>query len=95
MRNRPKLFSSHLTRRQRRVYGAVLGFYVFAFLAMVWPFYGLFNRARPLVLGMPLSLFYLAVLVTASFLVQLALFRWEGRRGADSEDDEHNGGEDA
>lgn len=84
---RPKLFSSHLTRRQRRVYGTVLAFYIFAFVAMIWPVYGLFNKARPLVLGMPLSLFYLACMVTASFLVQLALFRWEGRRGGDEDDE--------
>jgi len=90
MRRKPKLFSSHLTRRERRVYGAVLAFYICAFAAMVWPLYGLFNHARPLVLGMPLSLFYLACLVTASFIVQLALFHWEGRRGADEDDEEQS-----
>ena len=82
-----RFFSSHLTRSQRRVYGAVFAFYIFAFAAMVWPLYGLFNHARPLVLGMPLSLFYLAALVTASFVVQLALFRWEGRRRADEDEE--------
>jgi hypothetical protein len=78
---RPRLFGSHLTASQRHVYGAVLVFYLFAFAAMVWPVMTLFNRARPLVLGMPLSLFFVAVMVVASFLVQFALFRWEQRQG--------------
>lgn len=79
----PKFFGSHLSRSQRRVYGAVLAFYILAFAAMVWPLYGLFNHVRPLILGMPMSLFYIACLVISSFLVQLALFTWERRRGDD------------
>jgi hypothetical protein len=86
---RPRLFSSHLTRTQRRVYGAVLVFYLFAFFAMVPPVFSPFNKARPLVLGMPLSLFYLAAFIISSFLVLLAMFLWEGRR-----DDEPPGGDD-
>jgi len=77
---RPRLFSSHLTRSQRRVYGAVFVFYLFAFFAMVPPVYSLFNRAAPLVLGMPLSLFYLAALIMGSFGVLLILFLWESRQ---------------
>jgi len=75
-----RLFGSHLTAAQRRVYGAVLIFYLLAFAAMVWPVMTLFNRVRPLVLGMPFSLFFIASVVVASFLVQLALFRWEQRQ---------------
>jgi hypothetical protein len=78
-----KLFSSHLTRRQRLVYGAVVAFYVVLFFAMVPPVYSVFNRARPLVLGMPLSLFYLAVIIVSSFAVLLALFVWENRNEGD------------
>lgn len=77
---RPKLFSSHLTRIQRRVYGAVFIFYVFAFFAMVPPLYSPFNRIKPLVLGMPMSLFYLAAVIVSSFLVLLTLFLWESRQ---------------
>ena len=77
---KPKIFGSHLTPGERRVYGAVALFYVAAALGMTWPVYELFNHARPLVLGMPMSLFYLACWVVASFLVLLALFQWEGRR---------------
>ena len=82
---RLKLFGSHLTRQERSVYGAVLAFYAFAVLGMTWPVYSLFSRARPLILGMPLSLFYLACFVVASFFVLLALYRWEVRHG--DEDD--------
>ena len=78
---KPRLFGSHLNAAQRRVYGAVLVFYLFAFAAMVWPVMTLFNHVRPLVLGMPFSLFFVAVVVVASFLVQFALFRWEQRQG--------------
>lgn len=77
---RPRLFGSHLSRKERRVYGAVLAFYIFTIFAMTWPVYSAFSRARPLILGMPLSLFYLACFVVASFLVLLALYRWEVRR---------------
>jgi len=84
-----RLFGSHLTRTQRRVYGAVLLFYLAAFAAMVWPVMTLFNRVRPLVLGMPFSLFFIASVVVASFLVQLALFRWEQRQqGPEPPEDE-------
>ena len=78
-----KLFSSHLTRRQRRVYGAVLIFYIIALFAMVPPLYSPFNRIEPLLLGMPMSLFYLAAVVVSSFLVLLSLFRWESRQKSD------------
>ncbi len=78
---RARLFGSHLSSAQRRVYGAVVVFYVLAAFGMSWPVYAIFSRVRPLVLGMPFSLFYLACWVIASFLVLLALFRWESRQG--------------
>lgn len=82
---RLKLFGSHLSRRERRVYGAVAVFYAAAAAAVTWPVYALFSRARPLVLGIPFSLFYLACLVVASFVVLLALYRWESRNGKDED----------
>jgi hypothetical protein len=45
----------------------------------------LFSHARPLILGLPFFLFYLAVLLIASFLVLLWLFHWEERAGASSD----------
>ena len=82
---RPRLFSPRLDPRHRRVYRAVLGYFVVVFLAMIWPVVALFSHARPLVLGLPFFLFYLAVLLVASFLVLLWLFCWEDRTGASSD----------
>ena len=83
---RIRVFGSHLSRRQRRVYGAVAAFYVVAAIGMTWPVYSLFGRARPLILGMPFSLFYLACFVIASFAVLLALYLWEGRQQGEGDD---------
>ena len=80
------IFGSRLARRQRRVYGAVVAFYAVAVLGVTWPVYSWFSRPRPIVLGMPFSLFYLACFVVASFLVLLALFRWELRHEAPDEE---------
>ena len=63
----------------------MLGFFVVIFLAMIWPIVTIFSHARPLVLGLPFFLFYLTVLLLASFLVLLGLFQWETRTGASSD----------
>ncbi len=76
-----RVFSSALSKAERRIYGAVTVIFIGVFLATMWPIYPLFNRIRPFVLGMPASLFYLLVLVFVSFFSLLALFRWEDRRG--------------
>jgi hypothetical protein len=67
------------------VYRLVLGYFIVIFLAMIWPVVTLFSHARPLILGLPFFLFYLAVLLVASFLVLLRLFYWEERAGASSD----------
>ena len=77
----PRVFASRLDRRERRVYGAVTVYFTVVFAAMLWPVYPLFARARPLLAGLPLSLFYLTVLLLLSFAVLLGLYRWEGGRG--------------
>lgn len=77
---RPRFFSSSLTRRQRRVYGAVVAWFVVALALMTWPAMVPMARVRPLVLGMPFALFWLAVILVISFAVALALFAWETRR---------------
>ena len=82
---RPRLFSPRLDPRHRRVYRFVLDFFVVIFLAMIWPIVTIFSHARPLVLGLPFFLFYLTVLLLASFLVLLGLFQWETRTGASSD----------
>lgn len=83
MRNTPRFFPTDLHPGARRVYAAATGFFVALFAALVWPVYPAFGRIRPLVLGMPLSLFYVVVLLVAGFLALLLLFLWEGRRQRD------------
>ena len=80
-----RLFSRRLEPRHRRVYRAVLGYFVVIFLAMIWPVVTLFSHARPLILGLPFFLFYLAILLVSSFLVLLSLFLWEGKTGSSSD----------
>ena len=76
-----RVFSSRLTRGERRVYGAVVLYFCAVFAAMLWPIYSFFGSARPIVLGLPFSLFYLALLLIVSFGVLGALYLWESRRG--------------
>lgn len=80
-RGAPRLFPTHLEPGERRVYAAVALFYLATTVALVWPVYARFGSIRPMVLGMPFSLVYVVLWVLASFLVLLALFLWEGRRG--------------
>ena len=76
-----RIFSSALSKVERRIYGAATVVFIGVFLATMWPIYPLFNRIRPFVLGMPASLFYLLVLVFVGFFSLLALYRWEDGRG--------------
>jgi membrane protein implicated in regulation of membrane protease activity len=76
-----RLFSARLSRRERRVYGALLAYFLVVFAAMLWPIYPFFSGAVPLIVGLPLSLFYLTTLLLLSFGVLLALYFWEARRG--------------
>ena len=57
-------------------------FFLVAFLALIWPIYPIFSHARPLILGMPASLVYVAFWLIACFLALLILFLIE-ERGAD------------
>ncbi len=81
MNKKPRVFSSALSGRDRLVYGAVTLVFVGAFATTMWPLFTLLNRIRPLVLGIPFSLFALIVLVLICFGSMLALFRWEDARG--------------
>ena len=95
MTRRPRIFSSRLTVRQRRVYRAAVAYFLFVAAAMMWPVYPLFSHVRPFLLGMPLALFYLAFLVILSFLVAVLLYRWELRHGLigeEAEPDRSQGG---
>ena len=57
--------------------GAALFFLLFV-LAVTWPGMLLFNRIHPLVLGLPLSMFWIALWVFCSFLVLLLVDMVEG-----------------
>ena len=75
------IFSSALSPSERRIYKAVTLLLIAVFFAFMWPIYPIFNRIRPLTLGMPASLFYLVFLVGVSFATILALYLWEDRHG--------------
>lgn len=79
MRKTPRFFPRRLDPDARLVYGVVTAFFVGLFLALIWPVYPAFGTIRPLVLGIPLSLFYVVVLLVAGFLALLLLYLWEGR----------------
>ena len=91
MRETPRFFPSDLSDRERRIYGALTVFFFLVLLALTWPVYTLFSGIRPLVLGMPFSLFYIVVVLVVSFLVLLGLYLWEDRRGR--LDDDRSGGD--
>lgn len=56
-----------------------VAFCLAAFIAVLWPVYSWFGGIYPMILGMPMSLFYLAVVIAVVFSVMLALFLWEDR----------------
>ncbi len=64
--------------------GAALFFLLFI-LAVTWPGMLPFNRIHPMVLGLPLSMFWIAFWVFCSFLVLLLVDWVEGkaRKGED------------
>ncbi len=83
----PRFFASEMPRRHRNIYAAVTGWYLAISVAMLWPVYAVFSRVRPLLLGMPFALFYLAAITVLSFAVGLGLYLWEDRRGVFAAED--------
>ena len=81
MRRGLKLFPARLSRGERAVYGGVTVYFLFAFLALMWPIYPRFSRIAPTILGIPFSLAYIVVIILISFLVLLSLYLWESRTG--------------
>jgi hypothetical protein len=67
--------------RHRAVFTTALLYFVAVFAAMLWPVYPLFGGIRPMILGLPFSLFYQVCLLALSFLVLVVLYRWERRHG--------------
>jgi hypothetical protein len=68
----------------RARWGAALFFILFA-VAVTWPGMLPFNRIYPLVLGLPFSMFWIALWVFCSFLVLLLVDRIEGRNRKEGE----------
>jgi hypothetical protein len=81
MAHRLHLFSSKLTPTQRRVYRSVILFFLVIFIGMIWPVYPLFSWVRPLIAGLPFSMFYQVFLLVMTFIALVFLYRWESRRG--------------
>jgi hypothetical protein len=66
-------------RSGRLVHRLVVAWFVLVFLAMIWPLYVPMARVRPLVLGVPFSLAWIAGLLIASFFVLLGYHLHQGR----------------
>lgn len=67
----------------RRIYVAVVTFYVLLFFALIWPLYPRAATIEPRILSMPHSLAYVVGGLVLSFVVLLGLYLKE-----------HGGGED-
>lgn len=51
-------------------------------LLLTFPVFALVNHARPILFGMPLTMFWVVFWIVVEFVVLLAVYRWEyGRRG--------------
>lgn len=72
-------FPARLSPRRRRIYRFLVGYFVVIFLGMIWPVYPLFDSIRPFVLGVPFALFYLVILLSATFAALLTVYLWESK----------------
>jgi hypothetical protein len=72
--------------RDRLVPVLAVAFYVAMAIFVTYPGYLPFNRIRPFVLGMPLSLFWHVFWISGSIFVLAGVYRWEKRRAATSSD---------
>jgi len=63
--------------RRRQVFWFI--YFVVVFLAQVWPVYTLANRVYPLVLGMPFSMFWVAMWIVLNFVGLVIMYRQEQR----------------
>lgn len=59
--------------------GVVTAYMLLFLLATTWPGASLFNRAEPLVLGLPFNLFVLALLISVALVMLAALYVSETR----------------
>lgn len=54
-------------------------YFIVVVLATVWPIYLIGNRVEPYVLGMPFSMFWIAMCVMAGLVGMIFLYRFEKR----------------
>jgi polyferredoxin len=81
MRRGLKLFPDRSSARHRRRRLIFLAIYGALFASLIWPVYPLFAGARPLVLGLPLSLAWIVLVLSLMFAALLWLFFGEEPRG--------------
>jgi len=70
----------------RWVRGGAGAFFLLFVLAVTWPGMLPFNRIRPQLLGLPFSMFWIALWVLGSFLVLLLVDRVESRARREDEE---------
>ena len=68
--------------RKRLVPILAISFYLAMAFFLTYPGYLPFNHIRPFVLGLPFSLFWQVLWITASIFVLAGVFHWEKRRAA-------------
>jgi len=61
-------------RRRKVIWTA---FFVLVFCAQVWPLYLVGNRVKPMVLGMPFSMFWIALWIVISFFGLVIMNKYE------------------
>jgi len=76
-------FAPGVPPRLRRLKLAAVGVIALVGLSLIWPLYTFFADARPLILGLPLSLAWLVLCLSVVFLALLVLYRAEQSVGAE------------
>tara|TARA_R110002124_G_scaffold183735_9_gene351249 strand:+ start:30024 stop:30284 length:261 start_codon:yes stop_codon:yes gene_type:complete len=68
------VFSSRSTKRRKRAF-ILVSVLVVIQLCLIWPIYPIMGAAKPLILGLPLSFFWVILMVCFSFISLLIFFR--------------------
>lgn len=71
------LFASDASPSRRRRRLTFIAIVLAALVALIWPVYPVFGGARPLILGLPLSLAWVILWLTVSFGALVWLYRTE------------------
>jgi len=68
------VFSSRSPKRRKRAF-ILIPILVVIQLCLIWPIYPLMSSAKPLIFGIPLSFFWVIMMVCLSFISLLIFFR--------------------